>query len=313
MTSIGFVILSHTQPKMLKRLVARLNQAFDHPRIVCHHDMHQFKLDCSEFSQNVEFVADPVRTGWGNISVLQAFLLGLRTLYSRNEPDWFMNLSTSDYPIKTGDEIIGELKDSTYDAYMNHRLLSYENIPNLPQEHDAVQAFNRPSWSKVGYDRYLARVIRYPSINKKGKRITRRIYLRHPMFAPSSPFDESFRCYGGDTWFTALSKCAEALIADTAKSKALREYYSNREVPDESYYQTIVCNQPGVKICNDNRRYANWMAGGSHPKFLGVEDLPALEASTCHFARKFNEKSEPALDELDRKLGLGLSSLSATA
>lgn len=311
MTNIGFVILSHTQPKMLKRLVARLNHLFDRPRIVCHHDMHQFRLDVQEFPGNVQFVADPVRTGWGNMSVLQAFLLGLRTLYSRDAPDWFTNLSTSDYPVKSGDEILDELRNSTYDAYMNHRLLSYENIPKLHQEHGVEQAFNRESWSKVGYDRYLARVIKYPSMNRKWKMCTRRFYLRHPAFAPESPFDSTFRCYGGDTWFTARSSCAEALLRDDAKSKALRQYYSDREVPDESYYQTIVCNMPGVKICNDNKRYAEWRAGGSHPKFLGVEDLSNIEKSSAHFARKFREGAETALDELDRKIGYGLAKSAA--
>lgn len=311
MTKLGFVILSHTQPKMLKRLVARLNYSFDHPRIVCHHDMHQFRLDVQEFSDNVQFVADPVRTGWGNMSVLEAFLLGLRTLYSRNPPDWFTNLSTSDYPVRNGDEILGELGNSNYDAYMNHRLLSYENIPNLHQEHGVEQAFNRESWSKVGYDRYLARVITYPFINRKWKMCTRRFYLRHPSLAPAGPFDSAFRCYGGDTWFTGRSSCAEALIRDDARSQALRKHYTGREVPDESYYQTVVCNIPGVKICNDNKRFAEWRAGGSHPKFLGLEDLPKIAKSSAHFARKFNERSEAALDELDRKIGYGLASSSA--
>jgi hypothetical protein len=302
MPSIGFVILSHNQPKMLKRLVGRLNRAFGHPPIACHHDLHQLQIDFQDFPKNIEFVKDPVRTRWGEISTVEALLLGLRTLYSHNEPDWFVTLSPSDYPVKSADTILRDLAASHFDAYLNHRLINWESRTNFKRDQDFEQGFDRPFWTDIAYDRYLARIIRYPGFNRKGEPCLRRWRLRHPSLASSSPFDSTFRCYGGDTWFTARNTCAHVLLADDAKSRELFKYYRGRENADESYYQTILCNTAGLKICNDNKRYSNWNSGGPHPKLLGLEDVPALIDSPSHFARKFAESSESALDELDRRL-----------
>ena len=302
MSVLGFVILSHEpRSEPLRRLVSRLNQILDFPPIVCHHDFHKAALDTAGFSENVTFVENPVQTNWADISLVRALLLGLHTLYKNSSPEWFTWLSTRDYPIRSGNAIEKELKNSEYDVYLDHRLISDATLPNCRGDGDFHLGYDRPSWTAKAFDRYVARVLEYPMINRKGKRTVRRLPLRHPSLRGATPFHDGFQCFAGDAWFTARRKCAEILLADTPERIDLMAYYWNRTVPDESYCHTLLCNSAGLRICSDNKRFTDWIKGGDHPKTLTLEDLPHMLNSTAHFARKFDPVISAGLfDELDR-------------
>jgi len=89
-------------------------------------------------------------------------------------------------------------------------------------------------------------------------------------------------------------------LADSAENRALFTHFSRRFIPDESLPHTILCNQPDLKIVNDNLRYIDWSLSGHHPKTLGVEDIPRILASGAHFARKFDLAKDPEVfDAID--------------
>ena len=84
----------------------------------------------------------------------------------------------------------------------------------------------------------------------------------------------------------------------------MRRYFGRRAVPEESYYQTILCNS-GLQIDRHNRRFEVW-EGGAHPQWLTSAHLEEMFASGCHFARKFRP-DEPVLDQIDEALGIQTS------
>lgn len=313
MSTIGFVVLSHRDTGMLQRLIRRLNQSFDSPPIVCHHDTHQSSLDVRPFPQNVRFLARPIRTRWGDISLVQAFRIALRELYEWRPTDWFVFLSANDYPIKSGAAILSELSNSPFDAYVDYRRVpDYPDLPP-PGKPNFALSTRCPMWVRSAYNRYIARNLKYPGFNRKGKLCIRRLPLRHPRWIKRGPFNDGFKCYAGDAWLTARAKCAPLLYADTGVSRKLVEHYKSRLIPDESFFQTILCNSPGLSLCDDNKRYADWSGGKPNPKWLGMEDLPALFGSNHHFARKFSESRDVrVLDELDRLSEVGQSEISRT-
>lgn len=127
-------------------------------------------------------------------------------------------------------------------------------------------------------------------------------YQRYISTVPSgiSLFSTDFDCFAGDHWFTANAKAAEVLISSRRERSGLFHHYSNVFCPEELFYQTVLCNHRGIRICPDNRRYADWSGGGPHPKELEEDDLSAILKSGCHFARKFSaEKSFSLLEALD--------------
>lgn len=298
---IGFLILSHQNPGLLRRLVSRLNRSFGDPPIVCHHDSHQAPLDPRLFPANTRFVQEPIRTQWAHISVVNAWLLALRRLFEWKSPDWFVLLSGSDYPIKPGELIYSELLNSPYDGYLDYRPIEYSKLPKQSKDSGFDLGFRRPFFVRVAYDRYITRRIPYRCINRKGEWCTWHWHIRHPRLVKSNPFKNGFKCFAGDVWMTARARCAELLLSSDAQVRELLDFYGKCWGPDESFFHTVLCNAPNLNLHNGNRRYEDWTMGKASPKLLGIEDLDRLLASNDHFARKFSDHHDVrVLDELDR-------------
>src|SRR5271165_2507294 len=116
MTTIGFVLLTHSNSDQVLTLSRVLSDLYNNPPIVCHHDFSQCPLDTNRFSENVRFVAPHFPTFWGCFSILPAALAAIRLLMSSdNAPDWFYLLSGSDYPAASPDRVREFLAHTPHD------------------------------------------------------------------------------------------------------------------------------------------------------------------------------------------------------
>jgi hypothetical protein len=290
MSDVGFVLLTHSRPDQLERLVGRLDRSFDRPFIVCHHDHGRAPLPASEALENVVFVRPHLETRWGTFSLVRALLASLRTFHARTPgPEWVVFLSGSDYPIKPGDRIVRELVDGTYDAYVGHDLID----PRL---------FQRP-WHELCWRRYCGLRLQVPA-RRRGRWTTRPVivYSRRTLLL-DAPYSRRFRCYAGEFWFAANREAVEALLVDGFRRRALAARLEHRPSPAETYVSTVLANTPGLRLSPDCKRYVDWGAGtGAHPKTLTTADLPRLLESSAHFARKFDPDDPAVLDVLDASL-----------
>lgn len=293
---IGFVLLTHANTPQVRRLIGTLDRMFDAPPIVCHHDFSKSDLPARGFGANFSFVRPHEVTGWGRFSIVEATLRGIEALYARpNPPDWFVLLSAADYPVKPAATILADLAASPFDAFVEHREISYER--------------RREPADKMYFRRY--RTFRFHVAALFGGAPADRFFtLEHPLLTRHfTPFSEAFRCYFGSQWFCANGKAAEHLLRFHREQRGLAEHYRRQEryrviCPDESYIQTILANDPGLKVANDPLRYIDWVAGEPHPRTLGCADLPAIARSTAHFARKFDVAVDgEVLDRLDEIVG----------
>jgi hypothetical protein len=143
-------------------------------------------------------------------------------------------------------------------------------------------------------------------VDSRLPQLTKRVVtLRHPLLTRLFlPFSSNFSCFAGEFWFTANCKVARYLIEYHSTKPDLASHYRRLEryniiCPEESYYQTILCNSPNLKISQNNWRYVDWSQGWP-PKTLLLEDLAKLNACSAHFARKFdNDTDGEILDVLD--------------
>jgi hypothetical protein len=286
---IGFAILSYNEPEQLLRLVKTLNIMFGAPPIVCHHNFSQCSLDDAVFPPNVRFVHPHISTRWGHITTPLAALRAFDLLRKYDQPDWFVLLSGSDYPVRPTDKIVADLSNANYDAYLDNREIPYRTVPS---GQTASDGFGRPGWIPMAYDRYCACHFWWPSISKKllfSKAFPfqrKHFFIRNPDIARWFQFNRPSRIYGGVFWFQANHKAIDRLLDDRSVRRLVR-YYRGRLIPEESLFHTVLCSQPDLRICKDNKRYEDWASFGSHPKWLEVSDVPKILVSAAHFARKF--------------------------
>jgi hypothetical protein len=297
---VGFVLLTHTRAAQAHRLVGVLNAMFDLPPIAWHHDFSKADCDAARIGSNVTFVQPHVRTRWGGFSVVEATVRAIRQLYAGGTagPDYFVVLSGSDYPIKPARTIVQDLQAGECDVYIEYELI------------DARQ-FAR-EWQRECYERYCTKRLplypgpaletnERPTLVRTIRRALREIRVRRPaLVGRFLPFSEDYRCFAGGQWFAGSRRAAETLIGIDLSRLPLARHYRHVPFSEESFFQCVFANDPGLRLTNRSYRYVDWSAQEAHPKTLGLQDLPTLLASTCHFARKFDASVDAGvLDALD--------------
>jgi len=282
MGDVGFTIMSHRNPAQLQRLTLRLDTLYEPTAIACHHDFGRIDLELSAFPKSVVFVEPHWQTQWGTISLVMAGLSALDLLYRVSDPEWFIMLSESDYPVRAPERVLDELRQAEWDAFLDHREIRQDPTIGLKWRRETIRSHAQPEWRELAFSRYLA-VRRYP-------------------LAPHACTRTQLRCFAGDQWLTGNRRAAQSLLAATSSDSPILNHFCWCPVPDEAVYHTILCNDASLSICSDNRRYSDWSAGGKHPKELGVDDISSIVRSDADFARKFRANSE-VLDEFDRLLG----------
>ncbi|WP_375472572.1 beta-1,6-N-acetylglucosaminyltransferase [uncultured Nostoc sp.] len=293
--SIGFILLTHSKPLQIYRLINQLNTMFNYPVIVCHHDFSKCDLSVDTLSKNVLLVRPHIQTEWAGFTLVEATVQALRLMYEvPDTPDWFVLLSGADYPIKTARHILDDLASSPYDAY-----IEYEQITYKTYKQDLIPDM---LWLKNSYQRYCTKTFSFHYLKKYFAQLNIEIRLEHPLLTKAFlPFSKKLACFSGSQWFCANRKAAEYIIDFHGQRNVLTLYYSKLKYTDEAYFQSILANAPHLRLKNDCRRYIDWSTGGPHPKILLREDLPNLLASSAHFARKFDINIDSnILDELDK-------------
>ena len=303
---IGFVILSHRDPDQLLRLCRRLATLYDDPPIACHHDFSQSSLDPRLFPPCVSFVTPSMATTWGKWVGIKITLAATELLYRVDDPDYFVLLSGSDYPLASARTVERDLVASGADAFLD----GYSTVDAMrgaesPHEHYLAN-FRSPMNIQIGRRRYVRAQIKVPVPRRTaagGWRLGGRTYPL-PFDSPFAPFGPHFRSYYGSQWFTANRAVARRLLNPTPIELRLQRHLKARIIPEESYVQTVVMNDPSLTVDHRARHYADWKRGGPHPAFLTIDDLDEARDTGAHFARKFLP-DDPALDEIDRFLNAG--------
>ena len=145
---IGFVITTHNNPAQILFLCEQLNSRFDRPPISIHHDFGQSPLNTAEFPANVSFVQDWINTGWGRPTLgFTGENRALRDLYRNADPDWFVNLSGSDFPIEpaNGHPRRALFTPALFDGYIDHRRIVHSRV-QFPAEGLGAENSSHPAW-----------------------------------------------------------------------------------------------------------------------------------------------------------------------
>ncbi|XP_006351267.1 beta-glucuronosyltransferase GlcAT14A [Solanum tuberosum] len=243
-----------------------------------HQEISRFVSDNSVFGEinNVWVVGKPNLVTYRGPTMLATTLHAMAMLLKIAKWDWFINLSASDYPLVTQDDLIHAFSD-------------------LPRDLNFVQHTSHMGWK----------------LNKRGKPIIIDPGL-HTLnkseiwwVIKQRSLPTAFKLYTGSAWTILSRSFAEyCIIGWENLPRTLLLYYTNFVSSPEGYFQTVICNSEEYKntTVNHDLHYIAWdIPPKQHPRSLGPKDFRRMVLSNRPFARKF-KNNNVVLNKIDRDL-----------
>ncbi|XP_050122607.1 beta-glucuronosyltransferase GlcAT14A-like [Malus sylvestris] len=243
-----------------------------------HRDIADFVAGDPVFGQvgNVWVLGKPNLVTYRGPTMLATTLHALSLLLRTWDWDWFINLSASDYPLITQDDLIHAFSD-------------------LPRGLNFIHHTSRLGWK----------------LNKRGKPmvIDPGLYSLNKSelwwVIKQRALPTAFNLYTGSAWTILSRSFAEYCVVGWDNlPRTLLLYYTNFVSSPEGYFQTVICNSEDYKntTVNHDLHYITWdTPPKQHPRSLGLRDLRRMILSNRPFARKF-KKNAPVLNKIDRDL-----------
>jgi hypothetical protein len=290
---IAYLILAHTNPQIIERAIASLS--FDDCAFFIHVDKKSRIEDFLHIvAENVFLLENRVPVYWGYFSQVEAILVLLRQ--AMTEPcnyDYFVLLSGSDYPLRSGKYIDGFFRDN-----YGLEFLSSVQLPNKAAG-KPLSYFNKlvfPPTQPIR--RFAAR-----GLGKLG--LAQRDYRRY--LGDLEP-------YAGSTWW-ALTRDACAYCLEFVQSHPeVTDFFRNMPAADEAFFQTILGNSEFQSQVRRNLVYDDWSARELHPAMINEMHVALFEAQekVCLndvygpgerlFVRKVPGDNMGLLDRIDRMI-----------
>ncbi|ESQ30115.1 hypothetical protein EUTSA_v10012067mg, partial [Eutrema salsugineum] len=198
-------------------------------------------------------------------------------LLKRNQDwDWFINLSASDYPLVTQDDLLYTF--STLDRNLN--FISHTSNLGWKNEKRAMPLMIDPGL-------YM--------LNKSN------IFW----VKPGRSLPAAFKLFAGSAWMVLSRSFVEYIIWGWDNlPRTLLMYFTNFVSSPESYFHTVICNVPEFSktAVNHDLHFITWhRPPRQHPRLLSLRDMRPMIASGAAFGRKFR-RNDRALDKIDREL-----------
>ncbi|AES87158.1 putative glucuronosyltransferase [Medicago truncatula] len=190
--------------------------------------------------------------------------------------DWFVNLSASDYPLFSQDDLL--------------HIFSF-----MPRDINFIEHTSNMGWKEFQRAR--------PIIIDPGlyhSRVSSVYYAKERRSLPSS-----FKLFTGSEWAVLTKPFLEFCVYGWDNlPRTLLMYYTNFLSSNEGYFQTVLCNHKDYQntTVNNDLRYLRWdNPPKQQPLSLKLEHFEDMAHSGAPFARRF-DKDDPILDKIDREL-----------
>jgi len=269
----------------------RTLRALYHPRnqYIVHLDLESPVDERSELASRIS--NDPMYSKAGNVYMITkanlvtytgptmvANTLHACAILLKRTPDWdwFINLSASDYPLVTQDDLIHTF--STLDRNLNF----IEHTSSL-------------GWK---YKKRAMPLIIDPGLymlNKSNVLLVR----------PNRSLPSAFKLFTGSAWMALSHAFVEYIIYGWDNlPRTLLMYYTNFVSSPEGYFHTVICNVPEFSktAVNHDLHYIAWdKPPRQHPRMLSQRDMGKMISSGSAFGRKFR-RNDTVLDKIDKEL-----------
>jgi hypothetical protein len=287
-----FVVLAHTDPPMLRRLVDALSP---HP-VVVHVDAHADPAPFLDLPRTV-YVPDRVPVNWGGFSIVEATLRAFtRALPLTRPDDHVVLLSGQCYPSRP----VGEFEQFLAEAPFRQHCRAATVFDGTTQsDHRLAQR-----WCFDALPLRRSRGVSRRAISGARKALARTSTRRTESdFLPLVPV-------AGSQWIALTGECLADLLPGASDS-ALKRTFRHALAPDEIYFHTLVYNSRWISETAVPRleprggrltsEFSNFHWLDTFLQRMPTEDdLEDIARSGAYFVRKVSSSgSRPLLDRLD--------------
>lgn len=288
---IGYLVLAHHYPKLLRRTLERLS--YKDCTFLVHIDR---KSDIKQFSGisagNVLLSETRVSVHWAEFSQVEAITLLLQQATQRPEHyDYFVLISGSDYPLRSARYIHSFLE--------GHRGQEYMSLVKVPAPGKPLPRINTLRFPS---DQPLRRFA-FRSLAKLG--MAQRDYRKY--LGKLEP-------YAGSTWWALTREACCYILEFIERNPKVTAYFQNVFAADESFFHTILGNSEFRCRMRRHLHYEDWPTAGPHPVNIDDRHLVIFEANdrVCVtdpygsgevlFARKFSEDRMDLVRRMDQMI-----------
>lgn len=315
---VVYLIASHVHPPQVARLARACLSGSSRSRVLISHDYNCSNLDADAVRaidpDRIDVFRGRTKIDWGRFNQQMPVIHSLEWLLKHHEFDWVVSLSGQDYPVQPLARIERFLTDTPYDGFLDAKPVDacswLDGAQRYYYQYYAPPKFR--GWSKLR-DLIRARAERTRAAGGEPRLLIPQFLddgkFRVGYRPVQSPFRDGYKCYFGSCWWTLNRKSIEHMMRVYRERPEIERWYGRvLFAVNESYFQTLLLNNPDLNlVTDDEKRYVGWQDHHhtGHPDVLGSKDIPALIASGDHFARKLDERKNPAaLDMLDEHIGL---------
>lgn len=271
----AYLIMAHTQPELLKKLLQMLDD--ERNDIYLHIDSKSKDYPLEEVAEIPKkskcIFTERTDVKWGSYSQINCEMVLLKEAV-KTEHAYYHLLSGMDLPIKTQDEI--------HEFFEKHAGLEFVD-EDLPKISDA--ALSRVKYAHKFYGKAGSAKDILGALSTKGQRLL--------------GVDKTKK-YGdiifqkGRNWFSITHGLAKLVVE---KEAWIKEVFEKSVCGDEMFLQTVARNSEyASKICNPNTmpdvpdtRYIDWERGSNNNPYVFREaDFEELKKASGLFARKFD-------------------------
>lgn len=277
---IAHLIMTYTSPRQTERMIRALQ--CDEYDFYIHVDK---KVNIEPYLYleqlpNTFFIKNREDVRWAGYNTLVATFNSIDEIHAAEWDYDFINfLSGQDYFIKSPAHILNFFKNNR-----GREFLSFKDYKN--------------TWPEG-----MIRIKKYSLVNFKfkGKYLIERVMN---LVSPEKKLPNNYHPYGDSMFWMLSPECALYVANKVRNDKRFLKFFKYSWGADEFVFSTILMNSIyKERIVNNNYRYIDWSAGGSHPKVLGKNDFDKLINSESLFARKFHlSKDSEIFDLLDQHL-----------
>ncbi|XP_073038536.1 beta-glucuronosyltransferase GlcAT14B-like [Primulina eburnea] len=192
------------------------------------------------------------------------------------EWDWFINLSASDYPLVTQDDLL--------------HTFSY-----LPRDLNFIDHTSNIGWKEF---QRAKPVIIDPGLYMSKKADV--FWITQRRSVPTA-----FKLFTGSAWMALSRSFIDYCIWGWDNlPRTVLMYYANFISSPEGYFHTVICNAHEFRntTVNSDLHFISWdNPPKQHPHYLTSQHMQRMVDSNAPFARKF-PRDDPVLDRIDTEL-----------